>query len=71
MDDHLHDVEFNEETRLVHFKFEAMVSPRFQIEAPSLMRSQLLHLQTETLELANNILKCTLSAGFRESRRVS
>ncbi|RPA85598.1 hypothetical protein BJ508DRAFT_322628 [Ascobolus immersus RN42] len=51
MDDQLRDIEFNEETRLVHFKFEAM----------------LLHLQTENLELANNILKCALSAGFRES----
>ncbi|KAK6348757.1 hypothetical protein TWF730_009529 [Orbilia blumenaviensis] len=43
------------ETRYVHFKFEPMI----------------LHILTETLEVANRLLTCAISSSFRESGIVS
>ncbi|KAK6508067.1 hypothetical protein TWF506_010175 [Arthrobotrys conoides] len=47
--------ELSSETRYVHFKFEPMI----------------LHVLTETLEIANRLLTCAISSSFRESGIVS
>ncbi|KAK6526670.1 hypothetical protein TWF281_009874 [Arthrobotrys megalospora] len=47
--------EVSSETRYVHFKFEPMI----------------LHVLTETLEIANRLLTCAISSSFRESGIVS
>jgi len=64
---------FAPSTRLIHFKFEPMVScfPLVKAHNQHLTLDQILHILTASLEHAQLVIQAGMEAGFRESGAVS